>query len=138
MTRLNNQITSKMMHLYPVIVRSLFCIHGLTSGVVHAGVRRKATFCYQCGGRPVTEGCTEERVDLGGTGSSYYGMCYRNAPSTLATKDKRKCVWCQDWVVISVWNQSVLCVGSRGMLSAIVKLYSPSTKPLYCLLISQP
>ena len=70
--------------------KCFFCIHGLTSGVAHAGVKRKAVFHYQCGGRLVTKGCTEERVDSGGTGSSYCRMCYRNAPGTLSAKDKRK------------------------------------------------
>merc|ERR1712086_1183448 len=101
------------MPLHPVIVRSVFfCIHGLTSGVAHAGVKRKAVFHYQCGGRLVTKGCTEERVDLG-VGGQYCKMCYRTAPGTLSAKDKRKmcktsrlgCNQCREAICEACWEK---------------------------------
>ena len=85
----------------------------------HTGIVRgvdtkqwKAVFHYKCGGRRVTEGCTEERVDLG-IGGSYCRMCYRNATGTLSAKDKRKlcmtsmlgCNQCQETICTACWEQ---------------------------------
>ena len=72
--------------------KCFFCVHGLTSGIAHAGIKRKAVFHYQCGGRQVTDGCTDVRVNLGLSGSDYCRMCYRKLDDSLSTKEKKKAV----------------------------------------------
>jgi len=90
-----------------------FCQTGHTGTVRGVDTKkRKAVFHYKCGGRRVTEGCTEERVDLG-LGSLYCKMCYRTAPGTLSAKDKRKlcktsrlgCNQCREAICEGCWEK---------------------------------
>ena len=69
-----------------------FCKLGHTGAV--RGVdkkKRKSVFHYQCGGRLVSEGCTDVRVNLD-TSSQYCRMCYRlQNPALPSTERKANC-----------------------------------------------
>ena len=94
--------------------KCLFCKHDHTGKI--AGIdnkSKKAVFHYQCGGRMMTEGCTEERVNLLGKSSSYCRMCYRSADQSLSTAEKKKeCKWsalgcnqCREPICGSCWDK---------------------------------
>ena len=94
--------------------KCLFCKHGHTGKI--AGVDRKtkkAVFHYQCGGRMVTEGCTDKRVNLMGKSGGYCRMCYRNGDPSLTSAQKRKlckssalgCQQCREPICSSCWGQ---------------------------------
>ena len=91
--------------------KCLFCLHGLTSGIAHAGIKRKAVFHYQCKGRKVTKGCTKELVPLG-VGCQYCKMCYQNGDESLSFKEKRSycntsrmgCNQCRETICTKCWK----------------------------------
>ena len=121
-TRLNNQITSEGMPLRLVIVRSFFCIHGLTSGVARTGIKRKAVFRYQCGGYKVTKGCTEELVRLtkkvgeSMKSTAYCRMCVQKDTRDRTHREKQKGAKLQPWDVISARSRSIRLIGQRATI----------------------
>jgi hypothetical protein len=75
--------------------KCFFCIHGLTSGVSHAGIKQETIFDYQCGDRSVTKRCTEERIRLVKESSkpmngSYCRICVQNNKWEMTHRLKQK------------------------------------------------
>ena len=68
--------------------KCFFCLHRVTRGIAHGGIKRKAFFHYQCKGCKVTKVCMKERILLG-VGCQYCKMCYQNGDQSLSFKEKR-------------------------------------------------
>ena len=81
------------------------------------GVKRKAVFHFQCGGRKVTKKCTDERVRLTNKAgepmksATYCRMCVRNDKRDVSHREKEKaaktssmgCIQCREPICKACW-----------------------------------
>ena len=89
--------------------RCFFCINGHTSGIKHAGDKRRSVV-YKCGKRARTVKCTTARVNIG-KGSKYCKMCFRKqGDEGTAAQRKKKCKFsrcgcpvCEEHICTSCW-----------------------------------
>ena len=89
-----------------------FCINGYTSGIAHAGDKRKVAEILQTqtGTIVMTEDCTEYRVKIQNY-TSYCRMCYRNQEDSLSWEEKRDnckgstmgCAICREPICKKCW-----------------------------------